>query len=155
MEKGPAKHLICIRQDMKGIHPSWRRHELERIVKMLPSFKLMKAWYTWSPFTAPSGLVSGHSPLQLFSDPPFGGQLLERNEFLVKWMHSEWHLFVSNSMLYCCTVDGRNPATVDRQEFFHQQYHIFKEDEIGSILPPQKHMLHKLSRTIKLPWPLP
>ncbi len=48
--------------------------------------------------------MSGHSPLQLFSDPPFGRQLLNRNEFLVKWMHSEWHLFLSNSMLYTTSL---------------------------------------------------
>lgn len=103
---------------------------------------------TWSPFTAPRGLMSGHSPLQLFSDPRFGGQVLDNRQkltriaccdvknlpnkrsgqegILVEWMHSEWHLFLSKSM----------------------SYHI-----IGSILPPQKHTLHK--PFTKLPWPLP
>ena len=72
---------------------------------------------TWSPFTAPRGLMSGHSPLQLFSDPRFGGQVLDdrqkltriaccdvknlpnkksgQERILVKWMYSEWHLFLS------------------------------------------------------------
>ena len=103
---------------------------------------------TWSPFTAPRSLMSGHCPLQLFSDPRFGGQVLDNRQkltriawcdvknlpnkksgkerILVKWMHSEWHLFLSKSM----------------------SYHI-----IGSILPPQKHTLHK--PFTKLPWSLP
>lgn len=118
---------------------------------------------TWSPFTAPRGLMSGHSPLQLFSDPRFGGQVLDdrqkltriaccdvknlpnkksgQERILVKWMYSEWHLFLSkrhvipHHWLHIATTKT-HVAQAFLQSFhdpFHEVSSLFSDSNIQGL----------------------
>ena len=51
--KVSSKHLICIRQNMKGIHPSWRRHKLQERNHHLNWWELE---ITWSPLITSGAL---------------------------------------------------------------------------------------------------